>query len=128
MLFVEGEPAEHLLVLRTGALKVHLTAEHGAELLLAVLAPGAALGDVSLIDGRPRSAGVTALSDAEALAVPAAAMRALLTDHPDALWSVAASPAAGVRRLTARAGDLVLLDLPLTQSTSRPCSASRASR
>lgn len=112
ILFVEGEPADHLLVVRSGALKVHLTSEHGTELLLALVGPGAALGDVSLIDQGPRSAGATALTDAELLAVPAAAVRVLLTAHPAALWAIAESLTASVRRLTDRAGDLVFLDLP----------------
>lgn len=112
VLFVAGEPADHVYVLRRGALKVHLTSAHGGELLLALLSRGAAIGDVSVIDSGPRSAGVTALADAELLAVPAVAVRELLRRDPDALWAVAASLADNVRRLTERAGDLVFLDLP----------------
>lgn len=112
ILFVEGEPTDHLYVLRKGVLKVHLTSEQGAELLLSILSPGYALGEVSLVDDGPRSAGVTALTDAELLAVPSAAVRELLHDHHEALWAVAMSLAAGMRRLTQQTADLVFLDLP----------------
>ncbi|GAB2480025.1 Crp/Fnr family transcriptional regulator [Jatrophihabitans fulvus] len=112
VLFVEGEPADHLVLIRAGSLKVHLVSAQGSDLLLALLGPGAVLGDVSLIDAGPRSAGATALTDAELLAVPSDAVRAVLRSRPDALWAVAVSLAAGVRRLTGRAADLVFLDLP----------------
>ena len=112
ILFVEGEPTDHLYVLRSGALKVHLRSEHGTELLLAILSAGHALGEVSLVDEGPRSAGVSALTDAELLAVPSSAVRALLRDHHDALWAVAETLAASVRRLTRQTADLVFLDLP----------------
>lgn len=112
VLWVEGEPSDHLHLIRAGSLKVHLTSALGADLLLALPGPGAVLGDVSLIDSGPRSAGVTALADSELLTVPADAVRAVLRTHPDALWAVAMSLAASVRRLTGRAADLVFLDLP----------------
>ena len=112
VLFVEGEPVDNLYVVRDGGLKVHLVAEHGAELLLSILGPGSVLGDVSLIDRGPRSATVTALQASELLAVPQDIVRSLLAGHPAALWAVAEGLAAGVRRLTSHSAGLIFLDLP----------------
>lgn len=112
VLFVEGEPAEQLHVVRAGALKVHLTSAQGGELLLAILGRGHALGELSLLDGGTRSAGATALADTELLAVPAAVVRELLHRDPVALWAVAQGLAVGMRRLTGQHADLVFLDLP----------------
>ncbi|MHA3705220.1 Crp/Fnr family transcriptional regulator [Jatrophihabitans sp. YIM 134969] len=112
ILFVEGEPADHLFVVRSGRLKVHVTSERGTELVLAVVGPGDTLGDVSVIDRGPRSADVLATAPSELLAVPVAAVDALLRQHPVVLRAVAESLAAGMRRLTEQAADLVFLDLP----------------
>lgn len=112
ILFVSGEPSEHVYVVRTGRLKVHVTSERGTELVLAVVGPGESIGDVSVIDHGPRSADVLATEPTELLAVPVAAVNALLDSHPAALRAVAESLAAGMRRLTQQAADLVFLDLP----------------
>lgn len=112
ILFVAGEPTEHLFVVRSGRLKVHVTSERGTELVLSVVGPGDTLGDVSVIDGGPRSADVLATEASELLAVPVAAVDALLRSQPPVLRAVAESLAAGMRRLTEQAADLVFLDLP----------------
>ena len=49
---------------------------------LAERGPGELLGDLSGIDGRPRSASVVALEDVAGLVVPLRAFRGFLMDHP----------------------------------------------
>jgi CRP/FNR family transcriptional regulator, cyclic AMP receptor protein len=112
VLFVTGEPADHLFVVRRGRLKVSVTSERGTELVLSVARPGDTLGDVSVIDGGPRSADVLATEASELLAVPVAVVDAMLRANPPALRAVAEGLAAGMRRLTEQAADLVFLDLP----------------
>jgi CRP-like cAMP-binding protein len=112
ILFSEGEPTDHLFVVRSGRLRVVVSSPRGEELVLAVLTAGDALGEVSVLDGQPRSAGVDALETTELLAVPAADARRTLLENPAALMAVAVQLAGGMRRLTDSAADLVFLDLP----------------
>lgn len=112
VLFIAGEPADHLFVVRAGLIKVHVTSDRGAELVLELIGPGRALGELSVIDQGPRSADATALETTELLAIPSAAVRELIETRPEVLMSVARSLAVGMRRLTGQAGDLVFLDLP----------------
>jgi CRP-like cAMP-binding protein len=53
----------------------------GVEVVLAVRGPGALLGELSAIDGGPRSATVTALEPVSALALPTAAFERHLLEH-----------------------------------------------
>ena len=108
----EGEPSDHLYVVRTGRVRVLVQSPRGEEMTLSVLGPGETIGELSMIDGQPRSASVEALSDAQLVALPAADVRAALRADPALLLAAAAELAATVRRLTGGTADLVFLDLP----------------
>jgi CRP/FNR family cyclic AMP-dependent transcriptional regulator len=112
VLFNEGEPSEHLFFVRSGRLRVYVASPRGEELVLSVVGPGESFGELSILDRHPRSATVDALEDAELIALPAHEARALLESNRDALNAVALALAAGMRRLSGTAADLVFLDLP----------------
>lgn len=112
LLFSEGEPSEHLVLVRSGRLRVLVNSERGDELVLTVLGAGDVLGELSVFDGLPRSAAVEALDAAEVLLLPAESVRGVVVASPAALLAVTQQLAAQVRRLTGSAADLVFLDLP----------------
>jgi CRP/FNR family transcriptional regulator, cyclic AMP receptor protein len=127
ILFSQGEPSDHLFLVRSGRLRVFVVSSHGEELVLSVSGPGSALGELSVLDREPRSATVEALEPAELIAVPGDDARALLETSPKALRAVAVALAAGMRRLSGTAADLVFLDLPrrlakllLAEAVTRP--------
>ena len=60
-LFLEGEQSSTVVVIATGRVKVFQLTEDGEEIVLAVRGAGAILGELSAIDGLPRSASVAAL-------------------------------------------------------------------
>ena len=75
------------MLLTEGRVKIASISEDGRESVLAFRGPGEVLGELSAIDGRPRSAGVTAVDPVEALVIPAADFRAFLERSPKAsLW------------------------------------------
>ncbi|HLY33717.1 MAG TPA: Crp/Fnr family transcriptional regulator [Jatrophihabitantaceae bacterium] len=112
ILFSEGEPSDHLFLVRSGRLRVFVASARGDELVLSVIAPGETLGELSVLDRQPRSATVEALDAVELVAVPGDDVRALLESNPAALHAVALALATGMRRLSGTAADLVFLDLP----------------
>lgn len=111
ILFTEGEPSDHLFVIRSGRVRIVARSPQGGELVLAVLTPGDVIGELSVIDEGPRSATAEALGDVELLAVAAGDVRTLLERQPALLMAAATELAATVRRLTGSASDLVFLDL-----------------
>jgi CRP-like cAMP-binding protein len=62
-LFLAGDPGDGLYRVDEGLLKVSIASASGAERILAILGPGTIVGDLTIIDGLPRSASVTALRD-----------------------------------------------------------------
>ena len=112
VLYTEGEPSDTLVVVDSGRLKVVREGTQGEQLLLTTAGPGEAVGELSVLDGGPRSAGVSALEDSVLVVVPDSAVRALLDRSPAVVRAVAMELAATVRRLTGSSADLVFLDLP----------------
>jgi CRP-like cAMP-binding protein len=83
-LFLEGDVGGSVITIESGHVKVFVTSGEGREIMLAVRGPGALLGDLSAIDGAPRSASGTALDAVEATVIPSAAFRTFLADTPGA--------------------------------------------
>jgi CRP-like cAMP-binding protein len=83
-LFLEGESCSTVVIVLSGRVKVFSLTENGEEILLAVRGPGALLGELSAVDGSPRSASVAALEPVTALVVPIAAFVDYLRTHGDA--------------------------------------------
>ena len=83
-LFLEGESCATVVIVVSGRVKVFSLTEHGEEIMLAVRGPGALLGELSAVDGAPRSASVAALEPVVALVVPIAAFVEFLRGHGDA--------------------------------------------
>ena len=61
MLFLAGDAGDAMFALLEGSLKVAVVSAEGSEQLLAILGPGDVVGEMALLDGRPRSASVSAL-------------------------------------------------------------------
>src|SRR6476620_3292829 len=83
-LYLEGESCTTVVIVLSGRVKVLSLTEHGEEILLAVRGPGALLGELSAVDGSPRSASVAALEPVVALVLPIAAFIDYLRTHGDA--------------------------------------------
>jgi CRP/FNR family transcriptional regulator, cyclic AMP receptor protein len=82
VLFFEGDRGDSVIALRSGRAKVSVQTLPGRELLLAVKGPGELVGEMSALDGRPRSATTTAMEGVEALVVSASVFHDFLKAHP----------------------------------------------
>lgn len=82
VLFMAGDPGDGLYRLDEGLLKVSIASASGAERILAILGPGAVVGDLAIIDGLPRSATVTALRDCKLSFLSRAAFDAFVAREP----------------------------------------------
>jgi CRP-like cAMP-binding protein len=83
ILFLEGDVAHEAVVVLDGDLKVVVGSADGRDVVLDIFGPGALVGEWSVIDGKTRSATVTALSDVEVLTLPAGPFREFLDHHPE---------------------------------------------
>jgi CRP/FNR family transcriptional regulator, cyclic AMP receptor protein len=88
-LFVAGDEGDGCYRVEEGLLKASIAAPAGGERILAVLGPGAVVGELSMIDGGPRSASVTALRDSKLSFVGRTAFEAFGQSRPDLYRHVA---------------------------------------
>lgn len=84
----KGEMSSTLFVLLKGQVMVVGVDDEGREVLLNLLKPGDFFGEISLIDGRPRSADVIAVTDGEALLVRRSDFMALAERMPQLIWQI----------------------------------------
>jgi CRP/FNR family cyclic AMP-dependent transcriptional regulator len=154
-LFVEGDRAERLFLIEQGWVLISMLSVTGRETVLSLAGPGDLLGDVSAVDGSPRSASATALGDvltavtsarvlSEAMADPALAAgllrmlagrlreadrRRVEFASLDTLGRVSTRLVELVARYGARAEDgTITVELPLSQEQLASwCAASRES-
>ena len=64
-LFLAGDDGDGCYRVEEGLLKASMAAPNGGERILAIVGPNSVLGELSMIDGAPRSASVTALRDSK---------------------------------------------------------------
>ena len=62
MLFLAGDPGDGFYQVEEGLLKISIVSAAGTERILAILGSGSIVGDLAIIDGKPRSASVSGRS------------------------------------------------------------------
>ena len=116
MVFLAGDAGDGCYRIEEGLLKVSVGGSEGDERILAIFGPGSLVGELSMIDGAPRSASVYALRESKLSFVSRGDLRGLLRIQPGGLPArddlAGTSPARHQRRV---GGD----KLPLLEGTRR---------
>jgi CRP/FNR family transcriptional regulator/CRP/FNR family cyclic AMP-dependent transcriptional regulator len=112
IIFQKDEPGHALFIIESGSVRIYIPGTQGADLTLAVMGAGDFFGDLSLLDGRPRSASATAASDSVLLSLERSDFTSLLRSRPDAALAVLATIARRLRETDQTASDLAFLDVP----------------
>ena len=107
MLFRQGDAPGGFYGLLSGKLKISSLREDGREAIFVVLEAGNWMGEISLMDGQPRTHDATALGAVEVLVVPQPAFAALMEEAPFAR-AVAAMLGTRVRSLYGMVEDAAL--------------------
>ena len=82
VLFWEHDPADDVMILVSGRVKAWVASADGREVILNLLDAGDILGELSAVDGAPRSASATALEPVDVLVISRAGFIELLTIRP----------------------------------------------
>ncbi len=83
--FIEGDRAERVFVVERGWVMIISVASDGREIVLGLRGPGDVIGDLSALDGAPRSATALALGEVEATTASGSTLLRALRDHGSAL-------------------------------------------
>ena len=87
-LFHMGDEGSSLHIIESGRVKVTIPSSSGEELILAIFGAGDLLGELSLFDGKPRSATVQALEDTETLCLHREDLLALMRNRFDVVEKI----------------------------------------
>src|SRR5271169_223006 len=88
VLFLAGDAGDGCYRVEDGLLKVTMVSRSGSERILAFLGTRAVVGELSMIDGRPRSASVVALRAAKLSFLSRAAFEDFAKKHPEVYKSL----------------------------------------
>src|ERR1700692_4542402 len=82
-LLLAGDKGDGCYRVEEGLLKASVGAPNGSERILAILGPGSIVGELSMIDGAPRSASVCALRESKLSFVSRATFEAFSQANPE---------------------------------------------
>jgi uncharacterized membrane protein len=82
--FNYGDPGESLYVIRSGAVEVFIKDDTGERIVLETARKGEVFGELSLLDGGPRTASVVVTEELEALRLDRSDLEQFLKQHPHA--------------------------------------------
>jgi CRP-like cAMP-binding protein len=97
VLFLEGDPGDGCYRVEQGLLKVSVISSTGGERILAILGPGAVVGELSIIDELPRSASVTAIRDSQLSFISRQQFATVAKTHPEVYQHITTLLAARIR-------------------------------
>lgn len=106
MILLEGEPAENLYFVASGAVKVFKTSAEGKEQILNIVRPGESFNDVAIFDGDLNPASARAMGPVLLYGVRKDEMQAILRNYPQIALDVIRVLARRVRQLVSLVEDL----------------------
>jgi CRP-like cAMP-binding protein len=125
-IFAKGDPGSGLMGVLSGMVKVSVASSEGKDIVLNIFHEGEIFGEIALLDGRPRTADATAMSDCELIVIERRDFIPFLSDHPDVTIKFIEILCARLRRTSEQVQDVTFLNLPtrlaktLLQLTDNP--------
>ena len=104
---LEGDDSvQALYLIATGSVQVYMTGIDGRETILSFLERGDFFGEMSLIDGEPRSASVRTVTDAKLLVIHRESFLSLLRKTPEIAMSLMSELCKRLRKANRQIGSL----------------------
>ncbi len=111
VIILAEEEGDTLFILKKGQVKVSIVSEEGREVILSLLGPGSVFGELSLLDGKPRSANVVATEETDLLMLRRADFLQLIYKTPQIATALLAELATRMRKTDRQIEGLALLDV-----------------
>ena len=110
IVFHHGDEGDALYILVSGALEVSVISVEGKKLSLNILQPGEVFGEISALDGLPRTATIVAMRGSHLLRVPGSSINRLLADNPQFAKNLIVVLCSRVRWINQQVEDFFLLN------------------
>ncbi len=111
-LYHKGDPGNQLYAVMSGRLKAAAAGAEGKEVVFSIMGPGEVIGEIALLDSKPRSATVEAMEPSELLTLHRRDFLPVLERHPRVALQLATVLAGRLRRLSELTEDTLFLTLP----------------
>ncbi len=111
IIILAEEEGDALFIIESGQVKVSIVSEDGREVILSLLGNGAVFGELSLLDGKPRSANVVATENTGLYMVRRTDFLQLIYKVPKISIALLAELAARLRKTDRKIEGLALLDV-----------------
>ena len=112
VLFEKGDPGVGLVGVLAGSVKISVTSPEGKDIVLNIIREGEIFGEIALLDGRPRTADATAMSNCELIVIERRDFVPFLTNHPDVTLKFIEILCARLRHTSEQVQDVTFLNLP----------------
>ena len=111
IIVLEKEEGNTLFIILKGKVKVTSFSETGKEVIFSILNKDEFFGDMSLLDGKPRSATVIAIEDSELCLIRKSDFEGLIEKHPRIALKMLEELTGRLRKADERIESLALLDV-----------------
>lgn len=112
VIFDRDDPGDSLHIIESGQVEIVLPSDEGGQLILAILGPGDFFGDLSLLDGAPRSATAVAGEPTTTIVVRRADFLTWLQSRPGAVMPIFEALASRLRASNELLGDIAFFEAP----------------
>lgn len=111
IILLEDEEGDTLFVILSGKVKVTTFSQSGKEVIFSILNEGDFFGDMSLLDGKPRSATVISIEESELRLIRRSDFNKLIESHPGIALKLLEELTSRLRKADERIESLALLDV-----------------
>jgi CRP/FNR family cyclic AMP-dependent transcriptional regulator len=111
-IWAKGEPGTSLCAVGAGTVKISVPTMDGKDAVLNLLGEGAIIGEIALLDGKPRTANATAVTDCELFVIERQDFLTLMLEEPAIGLKSIETLCSKLRRTTEQAEEIIFLNLP----------------
>lgn len=112
LIFARGDAGSSLFAIRSGTVKISTPSADGKGAVFNLVSDGAIFGEVAVLDGLPRSADATALTDCEFMVIERRDFTALIRERAEFAIKLIEVLCRRLRHTTQQVEDIMFLDLP----------------
>ena len=112
VIVAEGAPGDSMHVVADGYVRIVVSSGNGDEATVAVVGPGDCFGELSLLDGLPRSASAIASTSVQTFMVTRDTFVEWVSERPAAALAIMETLSHRLRKADIALADMAFLDLP----------------
>jgi CRP-like cAMP-binding protein len=111
-IFAKGDLGSGLMGVLAGSVKISVPSADGRDIVLNIIHEGEIFGEIALLDGHPRTADATAMTDCDLMVIERRDFIPFLRSQPDLTMQIIETLCARLRRTSEQVQDVTFLNLP----------------